>query len=865
MGDRPEVGRDHLGPGTERAEVASRLKEAAERAVGGHGSSWLLMGPSGIGKSFVLDAWAQELERAGYAVVRGRFQGGSEDHLATIRMALVELRSLGGASASAGGTPRAATPLPSAPPLLILDFVRELIRATARGPVALLFDDAQRAGPESIAAFQMFSRAVGGLQALLVAALADRALGEGPEGDPLWQRTLDLLGEEGTLHPLPLRGLGSEATRALIARAASASLAGVEGEEILSGLLARTEGNPLFLLELVALLLQEKVLVVQDGRLRFGTARVSDPSPSVGGGWGPFPLPPTLRRLVLARLDHVLPADLQLLRAAALLGSPFELAALSAVLARTGRDLEATCQRLAERGLLRHVGGEPGEGWNFSHDLVWEVVLRDAGADDLRPLARDLARWWSLHRTSEVETTARLYHDAQEPVEGLPWVREAVDRALRSGATVAAERYFQWYFDLLASFPVRPEEKQRETLALVDRLLVRRLRRETLVVLKELERAYPAEEMRWEVLWREVHVLVSFDLPQAERRLAELERELARSARPATKLARAQLAFVRCEVLGSRLAWREALAAGEEALGLWEGTGSLWEKGRTLYELCWGHLMQGDLASCRLYLDRLRQHTERSDLPSLKATERVMEGTLSLMEGNLRSARDAYASAAVRLLELGAMEGYGVAKNNLAEVLLHLGDLSGAREALHESELIGARFGHPRVLRGCSLKWAWVHAQEGQWNEVLRALEEPLEEMRRGESSEEVGAARLLHAWALGELGSPVDGLHEVEEVRRDAEQLQPHLRPTLPRVEGRLLELAGRPGAREAFERSLADSRKYAGPEDQAAALRALARWERAHGATTEAARAEEEARSLLGSDSPSARPEVPGPPPLR
>ncbi|MDE1835889.1 MAG: AAA family ATPase [Euryarchaeota archaeon] len=831
-----------MGRERESAELLSAASSAAE----GHGGTWLLSGPPGIGKTHLMKWLAQTLRASDFTVLEGSFSDRNGTPLAKIEEVFAKLEP----SPARSAPPSTGAPLSRVPPALaLLRHVQALLKASQARPVALLFDDAQRADPESIGAFHLLSRAMGGIRGLLVVALGEQTGASEPEGDPFWKRTLALLSEEGSLHRVALAGLDGSAASRVIESVSKASLEGAEGWEILQGLLGRSGGNPLFLRELVELLLRQHQLVVEGGRLHLQGAGLDEGSPKVGGGWGRFPLPPSLRRLVLSRLDHVLPADLQLLEAAALLGSPFELEPLVGVLDRSHRDLAATCQDLVRLSLLQPQGPEDEEeSWSFAHDLVWEVVLREAETSGLRDLSGRLARWWSLERPDEVETVARLFHDAREPLEGIRWVRDAIDRALRSGATAAAERYFQWYFDLLSFSPQPAEQRARETLELVDRLLVRRLRRETLGVLKQLETAHPTEEMRWQVGWREVHVLVSFDLPRAERRLEELTRSLEGSKLSQDPLRRAQLAFARCEVLGARLEWAEAIAAGVESLGLQGEGASAWERGRLLYELGWDHMMLGRLGPARELLEELRALTAVAEVPALAATGRVLEGTLALMEGNLRAAAEAYREASSRLLEMGAMEGYGTSKANLAEVLVQLGELEGARQALKDAELVGTRFGYPRVLQGCALEWAWVHAAEGRWREVLASLEESEKGGREGDFSEELWEARLLHAWALGETSAPNEALVELERVRREEGKLQPHLRPYLPRVEGRLLELAGRPGAREALERALDAARRYSGPEGQAEAWREIARWERSHGGGEAAERAEREASRLTG-----------------
>lgn len=840
-----------------REEVSRRLLLSVERTAQGHGGTWLVTGPPGIGKTFLLHWLAGRMRERGFRVWERSFL----ERRGEIMGPLPEILSIL-APPRPGSSPAEASP-PSAllPARFLLDLLRALLRTSAQRPVAILLDDAQYADPEAFLAFQLLSRAMGGMRAMLVLAVADPVTEAGPGVDTRWARSVEVLRGEGSLEQLSLHGLDLPTSRAVVESSLKASLEGAEGEEVLSALWGRTEGNPLFLRELASLLLSQGQVQVEGNRVRFAPDGAGPRSSPIGGGWGRMPLPPTLRRLLLDRLDRVLPSELTLLQGAALVGSPFDAEPLAAVTSRTLRDVESHFRDFTSTGLLRQDPESDGvPRWRFSNDLVWEVLLRDAEPDDVRELSRRLALWWSSARPEEVETIARLFHDAGAVDEGLPWVREAIDRALRAQATLSAERHFQWYFDLLAGIPQAPAIRAREALDLVDRLLVRRLRPETVQVLRSLARAQPTEEMRWETGWREVHVLVSFDLPRAERKYEELRAMLERSPLPSDTARMGALGFVHSELLGARLSWSEATVEAENALRLWGDRASVWARGRLHYELGWDHLMLGDFARAREHLIDLLALTAGSEVPVLRATALVLDGSLSLMEGRLAASSRAYQEAGHRLLEVGAMEGYGIARNNRAEVLIHLGRDEEARRELQEAELVGTRFGYPRVVQGCALKWAWLYALRADWGAASDALSTVEAELRTSEISDELWEARLLRLWVDGEMREPGAALDRLHSTFKEDSHLQPHVRPYLSRIEGRLLELSGRPGAREALGRSLEAARRYRGNEEQAAALQAIARWERTHGDLTAAEQAEREADALFPATLPAPdRPSLP------
>jgi tetratricopeptide (TPR) repeat protein len=831
----------------EGRETESRvLREALSRAREGHGATLLLTGPPGIGKTYVLHWLQARAASEGWLVLAAECRERSEVRFAPFEDAFRQLQAPERSGAAAPPGPR------------LLSYVRTLIAESSKRPCLLLLDDLQWADPESVLAFQVLSRALGGMPAVLIGALRDSFLGAGSRDEEAWSRIVRSLKGEGTLSLLTLEGLGPDAARLVIERALGAPLEGVDGDRLARLLWERTEGNPLYLQELSHQLLLQGHLSVHDGRAVVGPSALG-PGRGAASGVGGLPPAPSLRRIVLARLDPLHPADLQLLRAAALAGGPFESAPLSGALQRPPREILASLRSLAEAGILLHQGTEDGEGWQFAHDLLWEVVLREAPEEELRELARRPGAWWSTSRPDQVEVVARFFHEARDPVQGLPWVRDAIDRALSAGAAASAERFFRWYFDLLALASGDPETLSRETLELVDRLLVRRLRHETLGVLEELLRSHPTPELRWEVGWREAHVQISFDVRSAEAILHRLEGELGGVPPERERSRRGQLAFLRCEIAGSRLAWEESIRAGMEAEVLLEDAAPIWQRGRLLYEIAWGMMMLHRYPEAQDLLDEAQELLSKGEAAGTRASLGVLAASLALMHGRLDEAARLFERSGKDLLEAGGMEGYGIAHNDRAEVELVRGDLEAARRALEEAELVGRRFAAPRVLQGCHFRWGWWHALRGEWDLAHACCTEAEQTSRVHGFDEGVWENRVFLRWSEGELGSPGRALVELAPLRKESEAFPAYFRPYVGWVEGRLLDLAGRSGAREALTEALGLARRAALPYLQSQILLSLAGCEERAGKQAEARQHREEAASLQRSR-PTAAPPVPG-----
>jgi predicted ATPase len=122
----------------------------------------------------------------------------------------------------------------------------------------------------------------------------------------------------------------------------------------------RTGGNPF--------------LVVQLGRLL-----ASDPAALASGG-----LPAGARDLLAGRLATLAPGDRAVLVAAAVLGSAFTTAELSAVLELPVADVAGALDRAATARVVERTAGVVS--WSFVHDLFREATLEPLGDQERRAL-----------------------------------------------------------------------------------------------------------------------------------------------------------------------------------------------------------------------------------------------------------------------------------------------------------------------------------------------------------------------------------------------------------------------------------------------------------------------------------------------
>jgi predicted ATPase len=147
---------------------------------------------------------------------------------------------------------------------------------------------------------------------------------------------------------------------------------GEVSSDVVSPIVARSEGNPFYLEEAVRHLVQMGALRRDDERWHA--------EPRTGGR----AMPDTLASVMAARIDGLPVADRRVLQEAAVIGQDFWEGALRSVLGEAG--LDRRLRNLSEQGLVlpHEQSSIPGQSeWTFKH-----VLVRDAAYDTLTDPAR---------------------------------------------------------------------------------------------------------------------------------------------------------------------------------------------------------------------------------------------------------------------------------------------------------------------------------------------------------------------------------------------------------------------------------------------------------------------------------------------
>jgi class 3 adenylate cyclase len=563
-----------------RDEELGRVTALHDAAVAGSGPRLaVILGSPGLGKSRLLAEIARRLaDRAMVLIARCDAAGGATfaplagalrtlldvddgttgDRLRAAIDAVIprhepdRTRITGGIAALLAGTP--------APPEETFFVVRRLIAALAtRRPVVLSIDDLQWAEPLLLDLTEHLVRWSSGVPLLVLAAAR-----------PELRDTRASLTTAGGLvsDVITLGGLDAGAATRLAANVVGADAlpAAVTGR-----VLATSEGNPLFVGELVRMLVHDGALKCEGGRWTTGVEPAA------------LEMPPTIHALLAARIERLGPEDRTVLERAAVVGRQFSQVALGHLLSPELRvDLDARLEGLRRSELI-----EPDTGWflgapalRFHHGLIRDAAYRRLLKETRAELHGRFAEWVES-RTGE----------GVEQDETIGWHFEQAHQHLRELGTI--DERGRAFGDRAARYlgTAGRQALARDDLPRAANLLGRALDR--------LDEADPARA-ELAVAWCEA-LLAAGDVAPAARAVAELRRFAGDSDRLRAwhTCFAAQLAIL-SDPQALRAAADALAGAANELVAAGDAAGEA--KAHSVRALALGRL--GEIGACEAELDR---------------------------------------------------------------------------------------------------------------------------------------------------------------------------------------------------------------------------------------------------------------------
>ena len=230
----------------------------------------------------------------------------------------------------------------------------------------------------------------------------------------------------------------------------------------------RTDGNPLFIVNVIDHLLSQEVLVQRDGQLMLKNEDLA------------ATVPENLRQLIEQQIARVSPDERQILEAASVAGAEFSAAAVAAGAEQTTEAVETHCdslirreQFLRTRGTSEWPDGTIAARYGFVHALYQEVLYEQISATRRSRLHRQIGeRAEQAYSKQAREIAAELsvhFERGRDYHRAIPYLQYAGENALRRSAHQEAINLLTQGLALLKALPDTPERDQQE-LRLLKRL-----------------------------------------------------------------------------------------------------------------------------------------------------------------------------------------------------------------------------------------------------------------------------------------------------------------------------------------------------------------------------------------------------------
>jgi class 3 adenylate cyclase/tetratricopeptide (TPR) repeat protein/ABC-type transport system involved in cytochrome c biogenesis ATPase subunit len=429
-----------------REDELDFLLERQRLAWKGEGQIVLISGEAGIGKSRLAAALAERI--AGEPHTRLRYQCSPYHTNSALRPFIAQLERAAGFKADdtseqrldkleavlAMGASRVqavaslfaallSIPFGERYPPLALSSTQQRRRTLAalldqfeglarRQPILLSFEDAQWADATSL---ELLDLTVERVRQLPVLALFTFR----PEFEPPWVG----LPNVGTL---TLSRLARDDVENMVARVTGGR---VLPAEVMKQIVAKTDGNPLFVEELTKTVLEAGILVENHAGYR-----LDRPLP-------PLAIPETLRDSLMARLDRLAPVR-EIAQIGAAIGREFSYSLARASVGRDETALKHGLAQLEQAGLVFRRGEPPDAVYSFKHVLVrdaaYESLLKSRRQQLHGQIARALEQGFADIVASQPEIVAHHFTAAGLAEPAIDYWLKAVQQAARRSANAEA-------------------------------------------------------------------------------------------------------------------------------------------------------------------------------------------------------------------------------------------------------------------------------------------------------------------------------------------------------------------------------------------------------------------------------------------
>jgi predicted ATPase len=420
-----------------RQRELGTLKSALEDAAAGRGRVVMLAGEPGIGKTRMVEELAAYAASTGSQVLWGRCyeDSGAPPYWPWIEVTRARIREIEagqlrqdmgtGAANVAEIVPEVRAKLPSLANLTDLNpeqarfqlfdaMTSFLVNTSQSQPLVLALEDLHWADTSSLRMLEFLGSRISDSRLMVVGAYRD---GEVSPEHPLSQ-TLGTLSSEPSFRLETLRRFNAEETGSLIE--ATGGLQPTEG--LIQKIQAHTEGNPMFVSEVVRLL---------DERGELGSAEAG------------LAVPESVRAVTRQRLRGLSSECNQTLIAASIVGKEFDFSLIKRLFPDTSEGgLSETLHEAARASLVAELPQEPGR-YQFSHSLIRQALSEELSVTARTQIHAGIAVALEDQYGDEVATHAAelAYHFAQ--AKAVIGVEKLVQYSLLAGNAALNVRAYE--------------------------------------------------------------------------------------------------------------------------------------------------------------------------------------------------------------------------------------------------------------------------------------------------------------------------------------------------------------------------------------------------------------------------------------
>lgn len=469
-----------------RTRELAQLSAAFSRASAGAGTTVVITGDAGMGKTALLDRFlqARETRTANAMVCRGQSveHSGAGEAYSPVIDALMPMVAYPGYGLHEPVRTHApswqsqfhgvyanqeAASSPPAPARLARELGDALSAAARSRPLVMILEDVHWADPSTIELLRHLAHRATRIALLLIATCRGE---EAAAAGSSVNQALTELEARGICDSIELSRLDEATLREYLDRRFGL---GEDSAQLASLLFKATEGHPLFAVSLVQLFIQRGDLqhTGQAWRLTTPIDRLR------------VVIPRTVEAVIRRKLAALEDADRRLLQHASIEGQEFSTAVLSALTGDDSATLEERLEALAKGPRLvavvgpeRYVDATWGARYQFAHAVYHNLVYQDLTPSRRAGLHRQVGdRLLTLHGGRTRAIAAQL---ARHFKEGRDWDRafeyyiEAGDNSMMLSATLEAEGHYSQAIGL-ASAEGTDIEPSRVAIAFYKRALSR--------------------------------------------------------------------------------------------------------------------------------------------------------------------------------------------------------------------------------------------------------------------------------------------------------------------------------------------------------------------------------------------------------